>query len=132
MTNPMTTERLEEIRAADDATPQDLVTAGYGVVHEHRRALLAELDRLRDALAETETARNRLAEALGELSRCVLPCAICHGRGIYWTSCSFCGDSTFEHECDSVQKTCPAPACGDLRRALAALPVELLRPPKIM
>lgn len=63
MTDP-TDDEIERIRARDEATPRDLVTAGYGQVHEDRRTLLAALDasqreaeQLRaDLAAETERA----------------------------------------------------------------------------
>lgn len=34
-------------------------------------------------------------------------CARCHGRKTIETSCSMCGDSTFDHECDDTSVPCP-------------------------
>ena len=65
--------------------------------------------------ADLAAARAQLAAVVAA----VLPCSICHGLGVYATACSMCGDSTYEHECDDKVAPCPAPACGDLRRALA-------------
>ena len=65
---------------------------------EVRRALTGEIDRLRAVLADLEK-----------------QCDCCHGRGVYSTDCSLCGDSTCDHYCDSKELPCPRPVHAAIR-----------------
>ena len=89
------------------------------------RDMLSALDAERAARQAAERERDEAQAALVGLRESVLPCAICHGRGVYASRCDRCDDSTDDHECDATLYPCPAPACGDLRRALAATPAAL-------
>lgn len=61
-----TQEQLDLIADCDSRLPQDLASAGYGEVYEHRRTLLKALERTSEALA-AETSGH--ATALGALHR---------------------------------------------------------------
>jgi hypothetical protein len=62
MTEPISTTRLAEIREADGQFP---LLPSAASVYGHRRALLAEVDRLTTALAEAET-REKSVRGAGE------------------------------------------------------------------
>lgn len=70
-------------------------------------------DEEQEATAKVISAAPDLAEAL---SQSILQCAKCHGKGIYWTDCTLCGDSTFDHMCNDEERE-----CKHCKTAIAAL-----------
>lgn len=83
------------------------------------RARTADLERrLREAEAESATLRG-LVETLGK-------CRRCGGMGTVVIPCSFCGDSTYDHECNDEMAPCDVcdgtGMCADARRALEVKP----------
>jgi hypothetical protein len=59
-----------------------------------------------------------VAELVEALERAVKTCR-CRGTGEYETDCSYCGDSTFDHECNDSTRACTRPWCIGARKALS-------------
>ena len=85
-------------------------------------SVLGSLVEYRD-LAAREDARDEEVRRLRTLlAAAVTMCPLCHGTGVWHTSCSMCGDSTYDHNCDDSEEVCDIPACVLARTALEQRP----------
>jgi len=98
---------LEAVQRSREA----LVNRVLELEAEVARLLDEVTDRAMDAESRA-TRAEQLADAL------LAECPGCHGKGEREAACRYCGDSTYDHECES--RMVPCSDCAWVRRALEA------------
>lgn len=113
---------MNEIQETDEAMMGDPAFAGLFEA-------VTKIEKERDTYAEQLAGTLAL---LGEIRRALesTPCGDCNGKKGHWSSCRFCGDSTYDHECDEKWIECAA--CGGSGRHPIALAALALTPPEAL
>jgi len=94
----------------------EAIAERFNAMRRTRDAIAAKNAEIREKLVEAEKARDEQAEALRQA---VASCK-CLGTGEWQTSCTLCGDSTFDHHCNDEIVKCDRAWCIAARKALAA------------
>lgn len=103
------------IRLATWYMPGDL----YAYCDEHKKPhdVIAEAP-WAGLLRDLHRSREAERELRGALEQALTLCR-CRGTGKYETSCTLCGDSTFDHQCNDTERACDRTACVAARTALS-------------
>jgi rubrerythrin len=87
-----------------------------GPVGETLQTIVGELD---DASVRFTFAESRVKALEEAVRQQIKRCPQCYGRGQYTPSCMLCGDSTYDHHCDTSLRECGA--CAGLRAVAEAV-----------
>jgi plasmid maintenance system antidote protein VapI len=93
-----------------------ILEGDYGTLSNIAWELRVRAERAEENLAVMTTNRNERVE---ELRQAVASCK-CRGTGKWETSCSLCGDSTFDHYCNDEIVDCDQAWCIAARKVISA------------